>query len=170
MRKRILIGSIVLIVLILAISVIFHFISPLYYRYRYHTAYKSYQSYLSLFPEKEGIEIICLEDGKKIRCTEKTVFMCGEKIELFAKIDNTSNTFYACMNMSYFGLPWVCSNKTSSPFFFYEPELVVPSTRGRIPFIEIYLFPPDDYSSLDDLLVNINSSKKTMSLYRDVIC
>jgi hypothetical protein len=159
-----------LIVLILAVPFILHFIFPLYYRYCYHTAYESYQSYLGLFPEKEGIDIICLEDSKKIDCTNKTVFTCGEKIELFVKIDNPNNTFYACMNMSYFGLPWVCSNKTSSQLLFQEPELVIPSIRGKIPFIEIYLFPPKNYSSLDDLFADISSSKKIMSLYRDVVC
>ena len=169
MKKKVWI-VISLIVLILVVLFILHFISPLYYRYRYHTAYESYQSYLGLFPEKEGINIICLEDSKKIDCTNKTVFTCGEKIELFVKIANPNNTFYACMNMSYFDLPWVCSNKTSSQLLFYEPELVIPSVNEKITFIEIYLFPPKDYDSPDELLDDIDSAKKIMSLDRDVTC
>ena len=167
MKKKVLIGIILIVVLgILAFRVII----PFFYRYYYQKTLQSYQSLLIFFPENEGIDIICLEDGKRVNCTDKTVFRCGEKIELFLKIKSPNNTFYACMNMSYFGLPWVCSNRTFSELRFYEPELVIPSVNGKITFIEIYLFPPKDYASPDELLADIDSAKKIMSLYRDVTC
>lgn len=165
--KKVWIGIVLIVVLgILA----FRFIIPFFYRYYYQKTFQSYQSLLTFFPENEGVNIICLEGGERVNCTDKTVFRCGEKIELFSKIENPNSTFYACMNMSYFGLPWICSNRTSSELLFYEPELVIPSINGKITFIEIYLFPPKDYASPDELLADIDSAKKVMSLDRDVRC
>jgi len=165
--KKVWVGIILIVVLgILA----FRFIIPFFYRYYYQKTFQNYQNFLTFFPENEGVNIICLENGERVNCTNKTIFRCGEKIELFLKIENPNNTFYACMNMSYFSLPWICSNRTSSELLFYEPELVIPSVNGKITFIEIYLFPSKDYASPDELLADIDSAKKVMSLDRDVRC
>ncbi|MGC8812105.1 MAG: hypothetical protein ACP5O8_00760 [Candidatus Aenigmatarchaeota archaeon] len=168
--KKVLVRIVALIGAFLIAILAFKFIFPFFYRFYYQKTLQNYQNLLNFFPENEGINIICLEDGKRVNCDNKTFFTCGEKIDLFLKIDRPNETFYACMNMSYFNLPWICSNKTSSQLLFYEPELVVPSFKGRIQFIEVYLFPPKDYNSVDDLLADISSSKKIMSLERDVIC
>jgi hypothetical protein len=131
-------------------------------------SYTNHQEYMNQFPKTQSIKVVCLENDKKTDCTERTTFRCGEKIELFATI-NKSTPFYACMNMSFFNIELVCSNKTSS-LYFQEPNITIPNANGKVEFIEIYLFPPKDYTTITDFLADMNSSKKIMSLSSDVTC
>jgi hypothetical protein len=169
MKKKVLIGIILLIIFIFSL---FHFIIPSCYRYyyskNYRGLYEKVNRYQNQLPQ-QGIGIICLKDETGELCTNKTTFKCGEKIMLIVKV-SSNGTFYTCMNMSYFNLPWVCGNRSVSSFLFVEPEIVIPSITGRIPFVEVYLFPDKNYTSLGDLLADISSSQKIMSLERYVIC
>ncbi|MBU0546982.1 hypothetical protein KKA72_02360 [Patescibacteria group bacterium] len=162
---------IIFLIALLLIVFIFRFITPLYFQYQRRAEQERYhEEHLRFFPEEENINIVCLENDEKVNCTDKDLFVCGEKIEIFATIERPGETFYVCMDMNYFGEPWMCSGESQSYFRFYEPEVEVPAINEKIPFIEIYLFPPNNYNALEDFIADIDSSKKIMSLYKNVIC
>ncbi len=130
----------------------------------------NFEDFRAMYPDDTGIRIYCTNGNSRTDCTNRTTFMCGETIEFTATVVNVGNPFYSCVNLTIFGMPLICSDKTIEPFLFWEPPITVPNLNGEYQFMEVLWFPDRNYSTLDDFFFNINASKKIVNITRIITC
>lgn len=147
------------------------------------------------FPEKQGVNICCYENGKWGLCNEKEAFKCGEKIEVRIKLDNIDTPSYVCIREGFH--PPLPIKPTDWTILYEDslltcvvntkpkPDVLVPITRlpadfflggiiykttGHKKLVEILTFPVKNYSTIKDLLADLKNSKTVLEVEKEIIC
>lgn len=190
--------------LILALILLFSFgifiiilLRGWYEQYKLRKAGEMFEAVISKcpFPEKQGINICCYNNGKLSLCNEKETFECGEKIEVRARLDDVDIPSYLCINQTFYFSPpaiptdWtvfypdaifhcsvdpkpdpdVLSLITRLPVDFYWSGIFY-NTTGLRKLVEVRTFPAKNYTTLTDLLEDLESSKIVLEVEKMIVC
>ncbi len=194
MRKSL----ILVLILLFSFSILMIIFLPRWYEeYKLRKAGEMFEAVISKcpFPEKRGINICCYNNGKLSLCNEKETFECGEEIEIRIRLDEIDIPSYVCVNQTFYFPPpveptdWTvlypdaifhCSVDLEPNSDVLLPVNGLPvdlywngmfyNTTGPRKIVEVRTFPVKNYTTLTDLLEDLESSKIVLEMEKPIVC
>jgi hypothetical protein len=133
---------------------------------------------------EEGVNICCYEGGVMSLCNNKDSFKCGERIELRIRLKKIDIPSYICINQTFHPPPPI--EPTDFTVFYSDalftcsedpmpdPDVLIPvnslpvdfllsgivyNTTGLRKLVEVRIFPIKNYTTVANLLEDLESSK-----------